>query len=881
MDRRAGRGRRLCGDGGVGAEHSRQRVGTMSALGYQHLGRGRLLAVAVVLSTLASGMSRESIAAEAANYRRVFVPVDRPEEWPTDGKQYLPVDREEFERHIKTADERRQLAELGGVQLVKSRYTASLDEQSTLIGQAALEVKLVDESPRVLPLSPLNVAVTGARWMDADSGADQSPALIGVWERSSADPGEYGVLVPKSGELLVDWSARSQSSSTTELEYRLQLPTALQRELLLELPADYTPTMAGAHLAKSEPLDAATAAGKRWTFGLGAAAEHRLQIRRRTAAAPRESSLPLAANAEAYGLTPQGLTYEAELRVQTRAAAVNELRLAVPASMQIAEVLVDRAAVEFQQDEKNVDTLVVPLPKTSSPITVTIRGVAEIVLDKPWPLPSVTAKNAFWTEGTSTLWIDPALELQSITPRAASLLNSVGVGSLLGGEAHRLQAWSSDAGAEIIVAARRGQLHVESGVVAEFADRELAGRCQARLWTTGGAALQVTAALEPDWDLESIEAMPADAVEQWHVAGEGRQRKLHVQLRRSPTELAPVRLTINARKPLRAWAPVATLRELDWIRFPGVDATSGHLLVRDRRGDELLAEQSAVEDVVALTSLPPTQRDLFGETLTGLLFAAGRMKHDATIRVVSTPPRFTGEAWIELTRSDVGFEHNAEIVCRPIAGAVSEFMVNAAHALPADAHWSLVGGETPPVVELVTSTPPPPAERGAAPAARMQQYRVRFSQPQSGEFRLRATWRGETVATDSVNSLTLPGAESWQSWAIVRGDPATVTLDPRGCQPSAASPDGRDDPEAPGVLGSYRLGDDPATPLVLTPMLTATASPGGGAQGDVTCWLCDVTTLQFADGNQTHRLAYHLEAHDADAVELTLPTGFDFVSARM
>jgi hypothetical protein len=550
--------------------------------------------------------------------------------------------------------------------------------------------------------------------------------------------------------------------------------------------------------------------------------------------------------------------------------------------MQIAEVLVDRAAVEFRQDDSNPDTLLVPLPKSSSPLTVTVRGVASMVFDKPWQLPSVTARNAFWTEGASTLWIDPALELQSITPRAASLLNSVGVGSVEGGEAHRLQAWSSESGAEVIVAARSPQLHIESGVVAEFADRELAGRCQARLWTTGGPTLHVTAALEPDWNLESIEATPADSVERWHVAGEGRQRRLHVQLRRSPTELAPLRLAITARKPLRAWAPVATLRELEWIRFPGVEAGRGHLLVRDRRGDELLAEPSAIDDVVTLTALPPSQRDLLGESLTGLLFAAGDMKRDAAIRVVSTPPRFTAEAWIELTRSNVGFTHRAEIACRPVAGAVSELLVNASRPLPADVHWSLVGSDSSPVVELIPSVPPPPAESGAAtPAARMQQYRVRFAQPQSGEFRLQATWRGESVATESVISLTLPGAEKWQSWAILRGDPATVRLDPRGCLPAAAVPDGRDLPEAPGVLGSFRLGDDPSIPLAQTPTLTAGGSPAGDAKGDVTCWLADVTTLQFADGNQTHRLAYQLEVHGADAVELSLPEGFEFVSARV
>jgi hypothetical protein len=89
----------------------------MSAFDLQQLGRGLLKAAMVTLVIVAPSWSNESVAAETANYRRVFVPADRPEEWPTDSQQYLPVDRDEFQRLTKSADERRQLDELGGVQL--------------------------------------------------------------------------------------------------------------------------------------------------------------------------------------------------------------------------------------------------------------------------------------------------------------------------------------------------------------------------------------------------------------------------------------------------------------------------------------------------------------------------------------------------------------------------------------------------------------------------------------------------------------------------------------------------------------------------------------------------------------------------------------------
>jgi hypothetical protein len=811
-------------------------------------------------------------AAEQLTFRRVFVPADRPEEWPTASEQFLPLARPEFERLIEAAADRRVLAEAGGLRLTRAQYDVKLGDDSALAGAATFQVDLVADSPRTLRLSPWNVVLMGARWLGA--GTETQEAIVGVWTLEGAAAPEFGVLVEQSGELEADWLLRPNSGLRSVLEYQLELPRALRQTFVVELPPDYEASMAPAHFAGRDPVDDGSAV--RWSFELGAADEYRLQIRPPTAITRRETSLPLVAVSEAYSVTPQGLDYEAEFRVQMRSSAPSEFRLDVPKSIRVTGVLIDRTPAEWRQDEANEDTVVFALPKSTSPVNVTVRGVAAVVLDESWQLPRVAAERIFWTEGTSTLWIGPALELQSITTSAGSVLNLVGVGSDDGGEAYRMQAWSSGATTEVLLTDRQPTLHTQSGVIAEFAERELAGRCHAILWATGGTLLDVAAALEPEWNLESVEATPADALAQWHVSGEGSQRRLHVQLRRSPTEQAPVRLSIAARKPLRGWAPVAAFGELDWVRFAQADSSKRLLLVKDRRGNELAADHSATDEILAFDSLSVAERGLIEEKSTGLLFSTAQLDREAMVRVVSRRARYTGEGWIELTRTETGFQHRADIVCQPTVGAVSELLVATAHPLPTDAQWTLAGIDQQLDVQPDLTAPANLDAATSAPA----QYKVRLSQPHSEPIRLRVTW-GEDKSTAEVISFTLPGAESWQSWATLRGNPTDVQVEPRGCTPTAALPRENSSPAEPSIVGCYRLGDDPTTPLATTPVLKSIADSPVVAGRDVTCWFCDVTTLQFADGNQTHRLSYDLEVSNSGVAELKAPNEFDIVSVRL
>lgn len=847
----------------------------------------RVLLALVMTATGASLLRAQTTAIEPENhsplaYRRVFVPAERTADWPTEGAQYLPMERAEFERLVQQSTERRQLQRPGLARVTSADYVARLTETDSLAGVATFDVRAIENSPTLLPLAPWNAVVLRGRWLAAAPDAEPTPAEIGLWLDDEGQPATYGLLVDRSGQVAFDWRA-APSQRGGKLEFSLNLPIAVAQTLTLELPADATPTISSGQLVDQSP--APQGAMRNWTFQLAAGSEHRLTIRRQEAAPSAASSadLPLAAMTEAYHLTADGVDYEAELRIQSRGALPAELRLAAPPSLHVASVAVNRSPVQWRRDPEDAAALLVALPTpgsvpTGAPLIVAVSGAAPVTCDAPWTLPGIMPQGLSWTEGTSTLWVDPALEIRSLTPRECSLLNVVGVGSGAAGEVYRLQAWSRAAAVDLIVGDRREILRRRSGVVTEFADREIIARAQIVLWAEEGRVFRVTAPLANDWNIESIVAEPADAIAEWHVE-EGEARKLHLQLRRSPTAAAPLSLTVAARKPWRSWTRMAPLSDLNFLQLPG-GSDGQWLLAKDRRGKEIVPDVKLAEATVAADALPPGAQDLLGKVDGGLLIDLSEANPAAIVSVASTPVAFQAEAWLDVTAGGAGYEHRAEILCRPVSGAISELRLLAARPLPADVVWQLDDGQPLAVERAAAPSSPPPS--AAPPAATSAEYRVRLPQPRTVPFRIRAVWRSNLPADAAVNVVSLPDAETWQAWAILRGHAGQVAVDPRGAASAFALPSR--DPSLDGqlpALACYRLGDDPATFPSTPPTFVSRAAGDAALTGGVVAWRCDAETQQFSDGTQNHRLAYQIEARQPADVELTVPAGIAYTTITL
>jgi hypothetical protein len=842
---------------------------------------------AIVASSLQAQLllaSPNSSSVPSVQYRRVFVPADRTADWPIDGAQYLPIERSEFERLVQQTEDRRQLGRAGGVQVASAEYTAKLTEGDALAGVAKLHLRLIGDSPAVVSLEPWNAIVKRARWLSDDPSAEPSSATVGLWLGADGQPDRYGLLADRAGEVEFDWQAAPEQPGAN-LEFSIHLPSAVSQRFTIDLSAGATPRISSGRLVEQTVISQGT--GRRWTFQLAGGVEHKLEISRPATAAPDDPSveLPLVAMSEAYHLTTDGADYEAELRIQERGVPPSELRLTAPPALHISVVTVNRQPVEWRRDPEDAAALLIPLPAASKeatgvPITVSIGGAAPVTFDAAWKLPSVAPQGLFWTEGTSTLWVDPSLEIRSFTPRECSLLNVVGVGSGDAGEVYRLQAWSPAAAADLIIGDRRKALRHRTGAIAEFADREILARMRCVVWGEGARTFHIATSLADDWNIESVTAIPADGVVEWHVE-EGVARKLHLQLRRSPSEQMPLTVSVSARKPWRAWTRMASLDDLNFLQFPG--GSSGQwLFVKDRRGNEIVPDARLAEAVATIESIPFSVQEFLGDVAQGLLIDLSKANPNTLVSVASAEISFSGEGWMEVAAAETGYEHRAEILCRPASGVVSDLRMFASRELPTEAIWELDDGQ-PLVVERTSTVSSAPASTPAAPKTAVNastspndpiEYRVRLPQPRTSPFRIRAAWRSMTPVDAAVNLLSLPDAETWQAWAIFRGQAAEVAVDPRGAVSAFAFPNKSStiDGQLP-ALACYRLGDDPAASPDNLPTFIAqpTANDASSISGAV-AWHCDVETQQFADGTQKHRLNYQIEARQPTDVQLELPS---------
>lgn len=838
---------------------------------------GLLLALAAVLAPAARAEQSAGVAAplgarRGAIYRRVFVPEGRLEDWPTGDAPYLPMARDEFERLVKSTEERRDLASAVGVQIDSAQYAAELTDDGALRGRAALRVSLLDNRPRVLPLAPLNIGLANARW--AGEPAQGARSLIGQWQ-GGADG--FGALVRNSGELHFDWTLPPRTVLGDELVFQLRLPAATASQLQLDLPPDCLPSISPGYAR--EPNSKGGPTTKRHVLQLGPGAEHRLKIRRPAAAEAPADPRPQVAISEAYQLRPAGLDYEAVLRVESLAAS--EVVFRAVGQLRIAEVLIDRRPVAFRREDDG-ETFQVSVPRSTLPVNITVRATAPTVLGKPWKLPFVAPLAAFWTEGTSTLLVDEALELQAIDVRGGQLVNTLGIGGADDrGEAYRLQLWDPEAAISVTVSKQAPRVAAQVATTAELADREVFARTHARLWSDEGRLFQLAATVDPEWTLESVEAASPDEVVSWHVSGEGDQRQLSVQLRRSPTALAPLRLVLTGRRPIRSWLRAATVGELDWLDFRDADLRTEHLLVRDRGGGALVADAIDAPGLVELESLDTSSRDLLELPARGLLVDLAVARGDVAIRAPFVPARFDAEGRLELAKSGAGFEHRTVVACRPTSGAVNELTVLAARPIPADARWTLRGSDLPVHVEPLGSAQREQANDSAAAEQAVNQYRVRLSRPQSRPFELEIAWRGSQAGGDRVNSIALPGATTWQSWAILRGDASEVAVDAAGFLPAAARPSPRPADEAGRVLGCFRLSDDPFVTQEKAPSLTIRRAAAVDHDAQAVCWRLEIETLQFDDGRQTHRFVYHLETQATCRISLAPASGLRVTAARL
>ena len=815
----------------------------------------------------------ESTAESGPQYRRVFVPADRESDWPDDGQRRLSVDRREFARLSAAAQDQHDLLLPGRPTIRTASYRAELRDDESLDGLATFDVTTIDAATRLLMLDPWNLSTSAAHWRK--DGA----ASVGRWF-GGGDGDGYGALVPASGVLEIAWQLNPVRSSPDEIEFRLELPASVESTITLDLPDGCVPTLTPA-LREQGPTSG-PAQTQRWTFRLPPAKERRLIVQR-TASAPDDwLRRPTMSTEHQYRLGARGLEYQLALRMDALDPSVISLPFDLEASLKVVAATVDGREVAWRRLVGLSDGVAIDVPPGAGPRLATISAVAPLKLDRSWMLPRLIPRGIRWSEGTIALWIDPELQLESLSGESANVVHAVGVGELQGeGEVFRLQAWSQEAAARITASHPPPRLSVRQATIVATSPREATSEVRLEWRCAGGQALQTFVDAAAGWTIDRVEASPEETLADWHVLEAPRRSRLCLQFQRNPTTNTPIRTTVFGRRTY-ASAPLSTsVDELLWLRPAGADVSSNLLLVRSERGDALAPDPPLWDAIRGIKELSSPEQQLLTGAPSGLLLDAAQAPHGAAVRAATQGPTFQVDALLELRCERDAFFHRADFSFHLKQGSLSEVVVRFARPLPSHARWTIWFRDREEETKARRITATGGAEKSSLPV----EYRIALPQRTESPFRLVVQWKSAERTEDSINGASTSAGGAATTLAVLRGEIHRVAWDGAGWTPALGSfqaDDSAETPPQPPILAAFRLPADLARTAGSAPSLRRVEQSSVGDVGSpLFCQLADTTTEQYADGSQRHAARLEIFPCGAEFAPLLLSGDPEHFSCRL
>ena len=815
---------------------------------------------------LSAGWAQTSIEPDATAYRRVFVPADAPDNWPTGRERFLPLTSEKF---LKLWNDARDPS-ANSARLGSTVYRGELVDDALLVGTASFDVELPDNKPRIALLEPLNLAVTSATWQ----GEDAPSAQWGLWNRS-AQRNVWGVLAPRSGTLQVNWQLRAESQDAQHLEYVFDTPPAVPQTLELLLPVDYQAVLPSAQLVRTQ---AESATEQRWLFQLASRGPHHLKLLRQATTAPTPRLLLRVSQATAYRLEPEGLKVISSFRVEPPDGVSVELRCALVGGLQVKSVVLDRKPVEWRWDESSAEgTLMIRLSDSDKPRELEIEALAPLELDRPWRLPTIRSTNAEWTEGTSLVVVSPELELESLSTQSGTLQHIVGLQpEAASTEAYRVQEWSQDAGLEVIVARLKPRLSVEAAAAIALGANETTARIAARISSAYRATYQFSASIAAGWSIDSVKTDPLSALREWHVEDDGQQGVLHLQLNRPIRPGEPLGIEFDARaehqgptsaNELRRAGSLlpSTVGELQILRFVTATTRRELLLLRSRpqRQMELLHGLEAAR--VTPAELSPSDRTLLPDPIVGELINLSELAAGRIVELRPRRARYEVEVSAELAVLPQSSAQLYEIECRPLSGEISEIAVRFDQPLPESAEWTLLSDSAGFAARRLAPTLDPSfGDDGAT-------YLVKLPYAATYAARLTISYSEPIGDSTTYNAISFPQAVAWSGQVVLRGPLDGLLVEDAGWIPVGWPTIASEDAASPPVASCYRLESANAARLARTAPLVVHRTAAASDSAPLVAWLAEYRSHQAADGAAIYSAVYFLENSGAAELEIALP----------
>ncbi len=424
-------------------------------------------------------------------FRKVFVPQGDIEALKRD---YMPIGRDKFKRLL--AEIQSQSATPGqlAARIQRAEYSAVLDGDQLINGQAKLDVVHHSTDLSLLPLAPCNLALGPATWQGDEEG--ERAASLGIDSQ-----GTLVALVERSDTLQLPWTAHGTVNQLREIAFDLALaPSGLSR-IQLELPTNLTPTVNRGVVSLVTDNESSAGfegesgrrAGNTWSIELGGATRVRLVLRPYESQRRRDQ-LVMAREDTLYEMTNSGLDLRTTLQLDVYHEPLTRLNVTVPRELHIVAARVAGLETDWSVASISVGgmkQLQIPLttPLLGLGQSIEIEAIGPLQTDAPWKLPRLRPESVFWQEGRVTLEVPQDLRLAQLI---ADQARQSGIGTTdNAGESHRFQLYSAAGSLQVILRRRQPEISVAVGTTIDLDPGTLTAQDNCRFSRSVRSAVRV------------------------------------------------------------------------------------------------------------------------------------------------------------------------------------------------------------------------------------------------------------------------------------------------------------------------------------------------------------------------------------------------------
>jgi len=809
--------------------------------------------------SLAQGQKpgESSVSPDATAYRRVFVPAESPETWPTGSERYLPVTTRQFEELVRKG-RAEKVTSTTVARLSSAEYRAELSDDTLLVGTGSFAIQSPTEEPTITALEPLNLAVLSANWQ----GAAPVPAKWGLGRKNQSDL-IWGVLTPSSGSLQIDWQLRGRQTEDGALMFDLQLPPVVLQTFELTLSAEYRVTLSAAKLIRTEQVSA----GRRhWSFQLSSHGPHLLQLFRAVATKVPQVQLRVSQATE-YRLQPEGLRLTSSLRYEPRESSTSEIRYSIGRDLRIASVTLDGNPVDWQLRESPTDReLLVHVSNSEKSQEIEFQALAPIKLDQQWLLPTIRPLGDGWTEGTSLVVVSPNLQLLSLSTESATVEHIVGLQSEAASmEAYRVQEWSDGATVNVVIDRRTPRLDVEVATAADLGTNETTARISARISCRDQPTYQISAGIAEGWVIESVKAEPATALREWHVQGEGDKSILRLQLNRSIRPDDPLTIEFDARAQQAGDLLPTNVERLKILRFDEASEQSHLLLLRSRRQETMELLHGLEQARVVLDQLSHSVAALLPSPIVGELVDLTDLDGSQIVSMRPARTKYEARVAAELSITTQTAIQRYEIECQPLDGPISEIAVRFDDPLPPEAKWELLGQEGGTEPRPLRA---PEEETNGQSEGVLYLLKLPFAATQN--VRLSIQYSAPVQESSVWNAIRFPQATRWNGHIALHGSIADLQVIDSGWIPVGWESSETASRNLLPLLGCYRW-ESGHTGRSRRSSPLAILKTDAVSVESLVAWLAEFQSHQAADGAAIYSAVYYLENTGAAEVAIEVP----------